>query len=367
MSEDAAMVELVPDVELGALVARLTSCPELGPQGLEQAAVMSDAAQQAGDYAGALTGAQGLLDGLVREIAYELRRLPNESVELYRARSRPASCARRHSRFLVHKRFLDESEAQNVQRAVAFAKTLTPESGVSLAAWSRLARQMVYAVADRVIDRYVAWRTGCSCAASVRVELVVFETLGDGSPYERAVCERCRCPRQLKQIDEVAAPEVIASDSSQHEGRPQPVSQVHGGEEPPTLPTELLHSPFRLVMTLLHGVRGEPWRDDGFDSVLPLPQAVADLVNELRRFEWVALPPAVEQSLREADKQRLMMVCVRSVALLHGLVAPQRALHRLRRKQKRQRQVERKRAALACTGGHSGALAGMEPACSVGA
>ena len=95
-------------------------------------------------------------------------------------------------------------------------------------------------------------------------------------------------------------------------------------------------------------------------------QAVADLVNELRRFEWVALPPAMEQSLREADKQRLMMVCVRSVALLHGLVAPQRALHRLRRKQKRQRHVERKRAALACGGGCGEVEAGPgQPAAAV--
>ena len=399
MSEDAAIVERVPsvegiqsteqtpngervpneeqapDVELGALVSRVTPHVELDPPSFEQAAIMSDAARQVGDDAGALVGARALLAGLVRDLAYELRRSPNESVTMFRARSRPLSSVRRHSRFLVHKRFLmNESEAQNVQRAATMTNAPEPDSGANLAAWSRLARQMVYTAADRLLTRYAAWKAGCACEAGGPAELVLFQPLGGGSAHERVICQRCHCPRQTAPLTETptppnTAPAVAATSAATSvptaAGTPRaaavempagaaepvwsvstgwPTLQVYGGADTPALPMELLHAPFQLVMTLLHRVREAGRREDGFGPALPLPQAVADLLNELRQFEWTALPPAVEQALRDMDKRRLMMVCVRSVALLHGLVAPQRALHRLRRQEKRRRWVARQRA-----------------------
>ena len=196
MSEDAAIVERVPDVELAGLVSQVAPHTELDASGLESAAIRSDAAQQSGQYVDALAGAQALLAGLVRDISYELRRSPSESVETFRTRSRPAISVRRHSRFLVQKRFLSEREKETLQRAAAMTESPTPDAAVSLAAWSRLARQMVYAVADQLLTRFAAWQVGCSCEAGGPVESVVFQPLGGDPLYERAICRRCRCPRQ---------------------------------------------------------------------------------------------------------------------------------------------------------------------------
>jgi hypothetical protein len=70
---------------------------------------------------------------------------------------------------------------------------------------------------------------------------------------------------------------------------------------------------------------------------------VADLLNELRAFSWMHLPPAVTEALRSLDKRTLMMVCVRSVQLLHGLVGPQRDRHRASRRRKHERHKARRR------------------------
>ena len=212
MSEDAVMVERVPDVELGAMVSRLTSHVELNAGRLEQAAITSDRTQQAGDYAGALAGAKSLLTGLVRDISYELRRSPNESVETFRARSRPAISVPRHSRFLVHKLFLSEREKETLQRAVAMTEMPSPDAAVSLPAWSRLARQMVYAVADQLLTRFAAWQAGCSCEAGGPTERIVFQPLGDGPDHERVICRRCHCPRQTAAATE--SPEAAASSDA---------------------------------------------------------------------------------------------------------------------------------------------------------
>ena len=209
MSEDAAIVELVPDVELAPLVSRVTPYSELDAQEFEQAATESDAAKEAGDCAGALTGAQALLTGLVRNVARELRRPPGESLQAFRVRPRKTSCVRRNSRFLEQKGFLNAFEAQAVQRAAMTTEMPTPECGVSPAAWSRLGRQMVYGVVDHLLTRYAAWRAGCSCEADESVEMVVFQPLGGGPAYERAVCRRCRCPRQTPPATE--SPEAAAS------------------------------------------------------------------------------------------------------------------------------------------------------------
>jgi hypothetical protein len=123
----------------------------------------------------------------------------------------------------------------------------------------------------------------------------------------------------------------------------RPTSHVYGGTDTPEPPPELLRSPFGLVMSLLYQIRGERWWDDGFDEPLTLPQSVADLLNELRAFSWIDLPPAVSEALRGLDKPKLMMVCVRSVQLLHRLVGPQRDRHRASRKRKRERHKARRR------------------------
>ncbi len=126
------------------------------------------------------------------------------------------------------------------------------------------------------------------------------------------------------------------------EDEDRPTSHVHGGTDTPEPTAELLRSPFGLVLSLLYQVRGERRRDDSSDQPLPLPQSVADLLNELRSFSWMDLPPAVSEALRSFDKPKLMMVCVRSVQLLHRLVGPQRDRHRASRKRKRERHKARR-------------------------
>ena len=209
MSEDVAMVELVPDVELGALVARVTPYPELDPGGFEQAVADADTALRAGDYDEAVEDVQALLGKLVRDIAYELRRPPGESLEVFWARRRPEGDVQQHRRFLMHKCFLNEREAQRVERATTITETPGVETGVSPAVWSRLVRQMVYAVAERLITRYATWQAGCSCEAGEAVKLVVLQPPGDGPKYERAICRRCRCPREVVPATEAAAAEAM--------------------------------------------------------------------------------------------------------------------------------------------------------------
>ena len=158
------------------------------------------------------------------------RRSPNESVETFRARSRPASSVPRHSRFLVHKLFLSEREKETLQRAAAMTEMPSPDAAVSLPAWSRLARQMVYAVADQLLTRFAAWQAGCSCEADGPTERVVFQPLGDGQDHERVICRRCRCPRQT--VTATESPEAAASsDASPTVVRPTiKVSLIVAGE-----------------------------------------------------------------------------------------------------------------------------------------
>jgi hypothetical protein len=339
-----------PEVDLTSLILDLARHVELDVTRLQACAVDSDTGRDREDYRTAIEGAQALLDGLVRGVALELRRPRGESVEAFRARNLTAGSFEKCCRFLAHKRFLDKEEKHNALRAFLTATIPGAQSGVSLEGWSRNARQMVFAVVRQVTARYVRWKAGCSCPAAGPAEVVFFQPAGGAPMYERAICRQCRCPREpgagpAEGRTTAAAPAapspILETVLLQEEERP--TSQVYGGTDTPEPPAELLSSPFGLVMSLLYQVRGERWRDDGFDEPLLLSQSVADLLNELRSFSWMDLPPAVSEALQSFDKPKLMMVCVRSVQLLHGLVGPQRDRHRASRRRKHERQKARKR------------------------
>ncbi len=326
--------------------------PWLSPHGPEtRFAVDSDTARDRSDYRTAIESAQALLDGLVRGVALELRRPRGEPVEAFRARKLLGGSFQKGCRFLEHKRFLDREEKHNALRAFVTATIPEAESGVNLEAWSRIARQMVIAVAGQVTARYVRWKAGCSCAAAGPTEVVFFQPVGGDPMYERAICRQCRCPREpvagpAEEGRTTAAPPAALNriiETVLLDDEDRPTSQVYGGTDTPEPPPELLRSPFGLVMSLLYQVRRERWRDDGSDEPLPLPQSVADLLNELRAFSWTDLPPALSEALAGLDKPQLMMVCVQSVQLLHGLVGPQRDRHRASRRQKRKQRSARKR------------------------
>ena len=336
--------EHTPEVDLTSLILDLARHTELDVSGLQACAADSDTGRDRSDYRSAIEGAQALLDGLVRGVALELRRPRGESVEAFRARELLAGSFQKCCRFLQHKRFLDKEEKHNALLAFVTATIPGAKSGEHLDRWSRIARQMVFAVVGRVTARYVGWKAGCSCPAAGPVERVIFQPVGGAPMYERAICRQCRCPREpatgpaeggttaAAPAGPSPVPEMVLLEEEQ-----RPTSQVYGGTDLPEPPAELLRSPFGLAMSLLYQVRGERWRDDGFDEPLLLPQSVADLLNELRSFSWTDLPPEVSEALRSFDSPKLMMVCVRSVQLLHRLVGPQRAHHRASRRRKRER------------------------------
>jgi hypothetical protein len=324
-----------PEVDLTSLILDLARHVELDVTGLQACAADSDTGRDREDYRTAIEGAQALLDGLVRGVALELRRPRGESVEAFRARGLTGGSFQKGCRFLEHKRFLDKEEKHNALRAFVAANVPGARSGVRLEGWSRIARQMVFAVVQQVTTRYVRWKAGCTCAAADPAEVVFFQPVGGIPMYERAICRQCRCPREPGagpvEGRTTAAPPAAPNPVPEMvllEDEERPTSHVYGGTDTPEPPSELLRSPFGLVMSLLYQVRGERWRDDGFDQPLPLPQSVADLLNELRSFSWMDLPPAVSEALQSFDKPKLMMVCVRSVQLLHRLVGPQRGRHR---------------------------------------
>ncbi len=339
-----------PEVDLTSLILDVARHKELDVTGLQACAVDSDAGRDRGDYRTAIEGAQALLDGLVRGVALELRRPRGESVEAFRARELTAGSLQKCCRFLGHQRFLDQEEKHIALRAFVIATIPEAKSGVNLEAWSRIARRMVFAVVGQVAARYAGWKAGCSCAAAGPAEVVFFHPVGGAPMYERAICRQCHCPREpvagpAEGRTTAAPPAALNSiiETVFLEDEDRPISQVFGGTNMPEPPAELLRSPFGLVMSLLYQVRGERWRNDGSDEPLPLPQSVADLLNELRAFSWTDLPPALSKALAGLDKPQLMMVCVRSVQLLHGLVGPQRDRHRASRKQKRRQRSARKR------------------------
>lgn len=341
-----------PEVDLTSLILDLAQHRELDVTGLQACAADSDTGRDRSDYRTAIEGAQTLLDGLVRGVALELRRPRGESVETFRARKLTAGSFQKCCRFLEHKRFLDKEEKHRALRAFVSANIPGAESGVSLEGWSRTARQRVFAVVGQVTARYLRWKAGCSCAAAGPTERIFFQPVDGDQMYERAICRQCRCPREPaagpaegRTTAALPAPPAAPSPVPEMvllEEEERPTSHVYGGTDVPEPPPELLRSPFGLVMSLLYQVRGERWRDDDFDQPLPLPQSVADLLNELRSFSWMQLPPAVSEALRSFDKPKLMMVCAWSVQLLHGLVGPQRDRRRASRKRKRQRHKVRR-------------------------
>ena len=262
--------EDVSDVNLTSVILDLAKHAELDVRKLQGCADDSDSAWERGDYEESINAARALLAGLVKGIALEMRRPGGESVETFRARHRKAGSIHKCCRFLQQKLFFDHDEKNNTKRAHGSASVPADDSGVSIEAWSRIARQMVFATVKQITARFDAWKTGCPCDDGP-VDMILFQPVGGASVYHRSICRDCRCPRELKPCKERAMTACDGEAAGEDEARPRRSTDGSAGVS--DVPLELLRSPF------------------------DLPTALSEAINGL-------------------DTPRLVSVCVRSVKLL---------------------------------------------------
>ena len=247
MTQTIERNEDVADVNLTSTILGLAKHTELDVKALQECAAHSDDAWERGDYEEAIDSARALLVGLVKGIALELRRPRDESAETFRARKRAAGSYQKCCRFLQQQRFLDQREKNNAHKSFVTASIPADDGGVSVEAWGRIARQMVFATVKRITSRLDAWKTGCSCEDTL-VDVIGFQPMGGASVYHRSVCRACRCPREHNTTLERAMTACGAAATGKDEARA--AASIEGGAGVAQAPTALPRSPSDLPADL---------------------------------------------------------------------------------------------------------------------
>ncbi|MCG8405988.1 MAG: hypothetical protein MI923_12400, partial [Phycisphaerales bacterium] len=206
----------------------------------------------------------------------DMRRPGSESVETFRARQRKTGSIYNSCRFLQQKLFFDHDEKNNIKRAHGAASVPADDSGVSIEAWGRIARQVVFTAVKRIAARFDEWKRGCPCDDGP-VEMILFQPVGGVSVYHRSICRDCRCPRDPKPLQERAMTACDGEAAGEDEARL--LTSIDGSAGVSDVPPELLRSPF------------------------DLPSELSDALNGL-------------------DTPKLMTVCVRSVKLIYERRGP---------------------------------------------
>ena len=242
----------VAEVDLTSTILGLAKHTELDVKKLQGCADDSDSAWEREEHEESINAARALLGWLVKGIALDMRRPVGESVEMFRARDRHPGGFHQCCRFLQQKLFFGHEEKNNAKRAFGAASVPAEDSGVSVEAWGRIARRMVFTTVKLITARYDDWKTGCSCERSP-VEVILFQPVGGASVYHRSICRQCRCPREPYHQERAMT---ACDGEAAGEDGVRPATSADGSAGVSNVPSELLRSPFDLPSELSEALNG---------------------------------------------------------------------------------------------------------------
>ncbi len=163
--------ESVPEplcFSLAALLDDLRVHPELDQRTLAYHLQQSDATAADGYCHAAINEARSFLEALVVSIVQAVRQEAAErDVESpLRDRSQNGTAFRTYRRYLLESGFIDADENDLLQYVYSVASAKGSHHGVTDEAWTRLARRIVFAAGQYLVQRYGGWkRSGRDVAA----------------------------------------------------------------------------------------------------------------------------------------------------------------------------------------------------------
>jgi len=143
---------------LAALLDDLRRHPELDLDTLTYHLRQSDATAADGYRHASINEARSFLEALLVSMLHSVRREPAD--ESRNNGSRNGAPFRCYRRCLVEAGFLDPDENELLQFVYSVASAKGSHAGVTDAAWSRLARRMVFTTGQYLIQHYETWKTG---------------------------------------------------------------------------------------------------------------------------------------------------------------------------------------------------------------
>jgi hypothetical protein len=158
----------LPGFALGALLDDLRLHPELDLDTLAYHIRQSDATAADGYCHAAINEARSFLEALIVNIVHTVRRDADGTPDsALRDRSQNGTAFRTYRRYLLEAGFIDGDENELLQYVYSVASAKGSHHGVTDETWCRLARRMVFAAGQYVIQRYAKWEDDGRAGASV--------------------------------------------------------------------------------------------------------------------------------------------------------------------------------------------------------
>lgn len=146
-----------PCFSLGALLGELRRHPELDLDTLDYHLTQSDATAAEGYWHAAINEARSFLEALLVSILHAVRTdQPEKPSGNGAPNGTPFRCYRRR---LMEAGFIDADENELLHFVYGLASAKGSHHGVTDEAWSRLARRMVFAAGQYVIEHYAVWKS----------------------------------------------------------------------------------------------------------------------------------------------------------------------------------------------------------------
>ncbi len=149
-----------PCFSLGALLDDLRRHPEFDLETLAYHLRQSDATAADGYWHAAINEARSFLEALVVSIVHAVQRdaAGADADTALRDRSQNSTAFRTYRRNLLEAGFIDADESDLLQYVYSVASAKGSHHGVADEPWSRLARRVVFATAQYLLQRYAAWK-----------------------------------------------------------------------------------------------------------------------------------------------------------------------------------------------------------------
>ncbi len=151
----------LPCFSLAALLHDLRPHAELDLRTLAYHLRQCDATAADGYCHAAINEARSFLEALVVSIVQAIRRDAEADADTpLRDRSQNGTAFRTYRRYLFEAGFIDPDENDLLQYVYSVASAKGGHHGVTDEAWTRLARRIVFATGQYLLQRYAAWKDG---------------------------------------------------------------------------------------------------------------------------------------------------------------------------------------------------------------
>lgn len=150
----------MPCFSLAGLLHDLRAHPELDQRTLAYHLQQSDATAADGYCHAAINEARSFLEALVVSIVHAVRQdaAERDAESPLRDRSQNGTAFRTYRRYLLESGFIDADENDLLQYVYSVASAKGSHHGVTDEAWTRLARRIVFAAGQYLVQRYTAWK-----------------------------------------------------------------------------------------------------------------------------------------------------------------------------------------------------------------